>query len=101
MRRVVFLNEILPAAPDVAVQIAHMAGETGNEQAVADQALAVFVDAIAKGEPRTRRLWFDVTQVATARTGPDRAAVIVKRIPAARDTADRVRIGPAHPQRPA
>lgn len=76
----IFLNQILRMAPDVAVQIAHLAGETGNELAVGDQALAAFADAIETGDPRTSQLWFDVTQVATARTGPARAAVIVKRI---------------------
>lgn len=76
----IFLNEVLSGAPDIAVQIAHMAGETGNESAVGDQALSVFADAIATGDPRSRRLWFDVTQVARPTTGPERAAVIARRI---------------------
>jgi predicted TIM-barrel fold metal-dependent hydrolase len=60
----VFLNEILPAAPEVAVQIAHLAGAGAPSDPAADQALAVFVEAIAKGDPRTKLLWFDVTGVA-------------------------------------
>jgi hypothetical protein len=32
-----------------------------------DAALAVFVNAIAKGDPRTKQLWFDVTTVALPR----------------------------------
>ncbi len=43
----VFLNELLPAAPDVPVQIAHLAGAGGYEAAT-DSALSVFTDAIAK-----------------------------------------------------
>lgn len=52
----VFLDQLLPAAPDVPVQIAHMAG--GGRST--DQALAVFADAIAKGDPRTKNVYFDV-----------------------------------------
>jgi predicted TIM-barrel fold metal-dependent hydrolase len=60
----VFLNDILPAAPDIVVQIAHLAGAGAPNDPVADQALAVFTEAIAKGDPRTKLLWFDVTGVA-------------------------------------
>jgi uncharacterized protein len=45
----IFLNELLPAAPDIPVQIAHLAGAGGYADPLADQALSVFVDAIAKG----------------------------------------------------
>src|SRR5437773_35525 len=44
----VILNEVFPAAPDVPIQIAHLAGAGGYDDASVDQALAVFVDAIAK-----------------------------------------------------
>ena len=50
------LTHLLPAAPDVSVQIAHMAG--GGRST--DGALAVFADAIAAGDPRTKKLYFDV-----------------------------------------
>lgn len=52
----VFLNQILPEAPDVTVQIAHMAG--GGRST--DPALAVYAEAIAAGDPRTKNLYFDV-----------------------------------------
>jgi predicted TIM-barrel fold metal-dependent hydrolase len=58
----VFLNELLPAARDVPVQIAHLAG-AGGYNAEVDSALAVFTDAIAKGDPRMKNVWFDVTGV--------------------------------------
>jgi predicted TIM-barrel fold metal-dependent hydrolase len=77
---IVFLNEILPAAPDVAVQIAHLAGAGGYADPLADQALSVFVEAIEKGDPRTKRLWFDVTSVALPSMTTDQAALIAKRI---------------------
>ena len=59
----VFLNEFLPAAPDVPVQVAHMGGAGGVEPSIFDPVLDVFVAAIAKGDPRTKNLWFDVTSV--------------------------------------
>lgn len=50
----ILLERILAEAPDVPVQIAHMA----NSWDVA----RLFADAIAAGDPRTRRLYFDLTQ---------------------------------------
>lgn len=76
----VFLEQILPAAPDVPVQIAHLAGAGGYSDPLVDEALQVFVDAIAAKEPRTRNLLFDVTTVVTAKTTPERATLIVSRI---------------------
>lgn len=58
----VFLNELLPAAPDVPVQIAHLAG-AGGYDATIDSALSVFTDAIARHDPRMKNLWFDATTV--------------------------------------
>jgi predicted TIM-barrel fold metal-dependent hydrolase len=58
----VFLKELLPAAPNVVVQIAHFWG--GNEFVPA--ALTVFADAVAAGDPRTKNMYFDLTEVETA-----------------------------------
>ncbi|QRO00144.1 amidohydrolase family protein [Archangium violaceum] len=49
-----FVREVLPEAPDVTVQIAHMASGWEN--------LTLFADAIAAGRPGTGNLWFDWTQ---------------------------------------
>ena len=57
----IFLNELMPAAPDVVVQIAHLAGAGSWQDEGAQQALEVFADAVAKRDPRTRLLYFDVT----------------------------------------
>lgn len=58
----VFLKELLPAAPNVVVQIAHLWG--GNEFVPA--ALGVFADAVAAKDPRTKNLYFDLTEVEAA-----------------------------------
>ena len=58
----IMLNEIIPAAPDVPFQIAHLWGGEGYS----DSALGVYADAVAKGDPRTTRLYFDLAEVALA-----------------------------------
>ncbi|HEX8197554.1 MAG TPA: amidohydrolase family protein [Pyrinomonadaceae bacterium] len=58
----VFLEKILPEAPDITIQIAHMAG--GGR--ITESALAVFADAIAAKDPRTKNLYFDVTTMVDA-----------------------------------
>ncbi len=57
----IFLDKLLPAAPDVPVQIAHFAG---GGPGYTDEALAVYADAITAGDPRTKNLYFDVATVA-------------------------------------
>ena len=76
----IFLKEVLPAAPNVAVQIAHLAGAGGYDDPSTDQALMVFVDAIAKHDPRVDRLFFDVSGVAGLGKWTEKADLIAKRI---------------------
>jgi len=59
----IFLNEILPAAPDIPIQIAHLAGAGRYPDPEADQALSVFLEAIGNADPRIQQLYFDVTPV--------------------------------------
>jgi predicted TIM-barrel fold metal-dependent hydrolase len=60
----IFLNEVLPSAPDVTVQIAHLAGSGGYEDPAIDDALSVFIQAIAKHDPRMAHVYFDISGVA-------------------------------------
>lgn len=58
------MEQLLPAAPDVPVQVAHLAGTgPGYEDPPADSVMAVLAEAVQKRDPRTRRLSFDVTTV--------------------------------------
>jgi len=59
----IMLREILPQAPDVPVQIAHLAGWGSYDEAT-DEAAAAFADAIARKDPATRNLYFDITTIA-------------------------------------
>lgn len=61
----IFLKDILPAAPDVTVQIAHFAG---GGPGYTDPALEVFAKAIAARDPRTKNLYFDIATVADGQT---------------------------------
>jgi predicted TIM-barrel fold metal-dependent hydrolase len=75
----VFISELLPAAPDVAVQIAHLAG-SGGYDADTDAALAVFIDAIGRHDRRTAHLWFDVTTVVLPDSPSEMRELMAKRI---------------------
>jgi predicted TIM-barrel fold metal-dependent hydrolase len=75
----VFLNELLPAAPDVPVQIAHLAG-AGGYNAATDSALGVFADAMVKRDARVKNLWFDAAVVVRPAMTADDLERIAARI---------------------
>lgn len=75
----VFLNELLPAAPDIPVQIAHLAGGGGFD-ADTDAAVGVFTEAIAKHDPRMKNVWFDANVMVGQDMPADQMQQIVRRI---------------------
>lgn len=76
-----FLEQLLPLVPDVPVQIAHMASSgPGFNDPPAHSVLEVLADAVARGDRRTRKLWFDVTTVAVPGNTAETSALLVKRI---------------------
>jgi predicted TIM-barrel fold metal-dependent hydrolase len=82
----IFLNQLLPAARDVVVQVAHLAGAGAPQDDGALEALEVLADAVAKQDPRTRLLYFDVTALG-APAGPEAArrwAASIRRLGTAR-----------------
>jgi uncharacterized protein len=77
----VFLDRLLAAAPDVPVQVAHMAGTgPGYDDQAADDALAVLAQAVQQKDRRIRQLWFDVTTVANGELSAERAELLVRRL---------------------
>jgi predicted TIM-barrel fold metal-dependent hydrolase len=75
------LEQLLPLVPDVPVQIAHLAASgPGYNDPSAHAVLEVFADAVARGDRRTRKLWFDVTTVAVPGNSAETSALLVKRI---------------------
>ena len=59
-----FLDELLPMAPDIPVQVAHLAGAGSYADGPVDEALGVLASAMAKRDPRVKNLWIDVSGVA-------------------------------------
>ena len=76
----IFLDQVLPSAPDVTVQIAHLAGAGGYDDRVVDEALGVFVDAIARHDPRMAHVYFDVSGVVGLGEWQDKVGKIAERI---------------------
>jgi predicted TIM-barrel fold metal-dependent hydrolase len=71
-----FLKDVLPVAPDIPIQIAHLAGAGPGLDPGSKEALAVFADAVSAADPRTRNLYFDVTTNVTVQTSAEEAAFI-------------------------
>ena len=59
----VFLEKVLPAAPNVPVQIAHLAGAGGYDDSGIDAALGAFADAVSAGDERMKHVYFEVSGV--------------------------------------
>jgi len=76
----IFLKQLLPEAPDVTVQIAHLAGGGGYDDPAVDEALSVFVEAIESKDPRMKNVYFDACGIAIPAMWEDKADLIVKRI---------------------
>lgn len=76
----IFIDEVLPAAPDVPVQIAHLAGAGGYDETSTDEALLVFIRAIERRDPRLKRVYFDVSGVAGYGHWLEKAGLIAGRI---------------------
>lgn len=75
----VVLDRLLSEAPDVDVQLAHLAGG-GLYGDGADQALGGFAAAIHAGDPRVSRLYFDIAVVLSPRHSPEQRARVGERI---------------------
>jgi predicted TIM-barrel fold metal-dependent hydrolase len=76
----IFLNEVLPSAPHVFVQIAHLAGAGGFDDPSVDRALSVFIAAIRKHDGRMAHVYFDICGVAGVGEWEKKKEVIARRI---------------------
>ena len=76
-----FLEQLMPLAIDIPVQVAHMAGSgPGYDDAPAEAAMAALAEAAERRDPRTQQLWFDVASSADAAISEAHAALLAKRI---------------------
>ena len=76
----IFLEQLLPEASDVVVQIAHLAGGGGYDDPATDAALSVFVKAIERKDPRMKNVYFDVCGIAIPGRWENKADLVVQRI---------------------
>ena len=76
-----FTDNLLPLMKDVPVQIAHLGSSgPGYGDPKVDAVMDVFVDAIAKKDPRMRNVWFDVTTVVHPVNTAERTTKLAERI---------------------
>jgi predicted TIM-barrel fold metal-dependent hydrolase len=77
----IFVEQVLPAAPDVTVQVAHFAGTgPGYEDPPAREAMAELARSVARHDPRTRHLWFDVASIVDRDIRPELAKLVADTI---------------------
>jgi predicted TIM-barrel fold metal-dependent hydrolase len=74
----IFLKQVIPAAPDIPIQIAHMAASGPNYHS--DDALEVYANAAVAGDPRMKNVYFDVASMVTRNTRPEVLALVAKRL---------------------
>lgn len=74
-----FLEQLLPQAPDVTVQICHLAG-AGGYDAATDEALAVFAESLKRHDARTQNVYFDASGITIPGLWEQNADLIVKRM---------------------
>lgn len=73
-----FLNQIIPAAPDTMIQIAHMAASGPNYHS--DEAFEVYANAAEKGDPRMKNIYTDVASMVTRNTSSETLELVAKRL---------------------
>jgi predicted TIM-barrel fold metal-dependent hydrolase len=75
-----FLDRLVAVAPSVDVVVAHFGGSGPGYPPQADSVMDVFAAAAERGDPRMRRVYFDVATIVTEETTPANAALVARRI---------------------
>jgi predicted TIM-barrel fold metal-dependent hydrolase len=77
----IFIEQVLPAAPDVTVQVAHFGGTgPGYEDPPSREAMAVMAAAVARHDSQTRNLYFDVASIVDRDIKPELAQLVADTI---------------------
>lgn len=77
----VFLEQLMPLAEDIPVQVAHMAGSgPGYDDPPAQAVMGVLAAAVERRDPHTRNLWFDVASNAAPNLPAAQMALLVRHI---------------------
>ena len=73
--------DLLSSAPDVPVQVAHLAGAgPGYDDPAAHDVMAALAVAVEQRDPRMARVWFDVASIVDADMSSVNAALVATRI---------------------
>ena len=73
--------DLLSVAPDIPVQVAHLASSgPGYDDPAGHSVIKVLADAVAKKDPRTRRLFFDVASNASPTNSAEVSELLVRLI---------------------
>ncbi|HEX7154087.1 MAG TPA: amidohydrolase family protein [Thermoanaerobaculia bacterium] len=75
-----FLDKIVPQAPDIEIVIAHLGASSPGYPAQNDEVMAVFAAAAERNDHRMRNLYFDVSANITDEITPADAALVAQRI---------------------
>jgi len=75
-----FLDHLVPRAPDIEIIVAHLGASGPGYGAQADEVMAVFAEAAERHDPRLRNVFFDVATNVTAETTAEEGALIARRI---------------------
>ena len=75
-----FIERVLPSAPDIPVQIAHLTGGGTFDDPKVDEALGEFIKAFRAKDPRVAHVWMDVSGIAGYGDWREKAPVIAQRI---------------------
>jgi predicted TIM-barrel fold metal-dependent hydrolase len=73
-----FLSQLVPVAPDVPIQVAHMAASGPGYHS--DDALEVYAKAAAAGDSRMKNLYFDVASMVVRDTPAPTLELVAKRL---------------------
>ena len=76
----IFLDRVLPMAPGIDVIVAHLGASGPGYTPQNDEVMAVFAGAAEGGDPRVRRLYFDVATNVTEETTPAESLLVAQRI---------------------
>jgi predicted TIM-barrel fold metal-dependent hydrolase len=76
----IFLEKIVPVAPDIEIVVAHLGASGPGYPPQNDEVMAVFAAAAERKDPRMGNLYFDVATNVTDEITPAEAALVAQRI---------------------
>jgi len=76
----IFLDEVVPAAPDIEIVVAHLGSAGPGYPPQGDEVMAVFGDAAERHDRRMANLYFDVATNVTDEITAEEAATVARRI---------------------